>query len=384
MVTHEIPPAAGFFDRVLYVAAGRWAAGTPDEVMTGPRLSALYGTHIDVIRVHDRIIVVGGEDAAGHHHLPAGDHGRHAGHIRRAPARRPGAPMSIWFLLAQPFAQHALAAAALVAVTCGLIAPLVVIRGMSFAVHGTAELAFTGAAAGLLIANNPVAGALAGSLVVAVLISTLGASPRERDSAIGAILAFGMGIGVLLLGFYQGFATAATNILFGNIFGVSGSHLLILVIINLLVVAVMATWYRPLLFASVDPEAAEARGVPVGRLGLLFLIVLALTVTGAAQVVGTLLVLSLAITPAAAAQRLSASPLVVTALSVVFAVAAADGGLLASFGAVNIKASVFITSISFAIYLAARLAGPPLRDRRQRRRQTRHVQPADGGTKVLT
>jgi zinc/manganese transport system permease protein len=219
--------------------------------------------------------------------------------------------MSIWFLLAQPFAQHALIAAALVAVTCGLIAPLVVIRGMSFAVHGTAELAFTGAAAGLLMANNPVAGALAGSLVVAVLIATLGASPRDRDSAIGAILAFGMGIGVLLLGFYHGFATAATNILFGNIFGVSGSQLLILVVINLLVVAVIATWYRPLLFASVDPEAAEARGIPVARLGLLFLIVLALTVTGAAQVVGTLLVLSLAITPAAAAQRLSASPLLV-------------------------------------------------------------------------
>jgi zinc/manganese transport system permease protein len=282
--------------------------------------------------------------------------------------------MSIWFLLAQPFAQHALVAAALVAVTCGLIAPLVVIRGMSFAVHGTAELAFTGAAAGLLIANNPVAGALAGSLVVAVLIATLGASPRERDSAIGAILAFGMGIGVLLLGFYHGFATAATNILFGNIFGVSGGQLLILVIINLLVVVVMATWYRPLLFASVDPEAAEARGVPVARLGLLFLIVLALTVTGAAQVVGTLLVLSLAITPAAAAQRLSASPLVVAALSVVFAVIAADGGLLASFGATNIKASVFITSISFAIYLAARLAGPRLRDRRQRH----HARPPAG------
>ena len=96
---------------------------------------------------------------------------------------------------------------------------------MSFAVHGIAELAFTGAAAGLLVANNPVAGALAGFLAVAVLIATLGASARERDSAIGIILAFGMGIGVLLLGFYQGFATAATNILFGDIFGVSGSQL---------------------------------------------------------------------------------------------------------------------------------------------------------------
>ena len=94
-----------------------------------------------------------------------------------------------------------------------------------------------------------------------MLIATLGARPRERDSATGAILASGMGIGVLLLGFYQGFATAATNILIGDILGVSGSQLLILVIINLLVVAVMATWYRPLLSASVDPEAAEVRGV---------------------------------------------------------------------------------------------------------------------------
>ena len=283
--------------------------------------------------------------------------------------------MSIAFLLAQAFAQHALLAAALVAVSCGLIGPFVVTRGMSFAVHGTAELAFTGAAAGLVIADNPVAGALAGSLVVAALIATLGARPRERDSAIGTILAFGMGIGVLLLGFYRGFATAATNILFGNIFGVSGAQLLILVAIGVVVVAVMATWYRPLLFASIDPEAAEARGVPVRRLGLVFLVVLALTVTGAAQVVGTLLVLSLAITPAAAAQRLSASPLVVAALSVVFAVAAADGGLVASFGASNIKASVFITSVSFAIYLAARLAGPLLRDRCRRDRGTRRPQP---------
>ena len=286
--------------------------------------------------------------------------------------------MSIAFLLAQPFAQHALLAAALVAVSCGLISPFVVTRGMSFAVHGTAELAFTGAAAGLVVAGNPVAGALAGSLVVAALIATLGARPRERDSAIGAILAFGMGIGVLLLGFYRGFATAATNILFGNIFGVSGTQLLILVAIGVVVVAVMATWYRPLLFASVDPEAAEARGVPVRRLALMFLVVLALTVTGAAQVVGTLLVLSLAITPAAAAQRLSASPLVVAALSVVFAVTAADGGLLASFGASNVKASVFITSISFAIYLAARLVGPRLRDRRQHSREERRGQSQGG------
>ncbi|HLG68353.1 MAG TPA: metal ABC transporter permease [Acidimicrobiales bacterium] len=277
--------------------------------------------------------------------------------------------MSIGFYLAQPFAQHALLAATLVAVTGGLVSPFVVTRGMSFAVHGTAELAFTGAAAGLLVANNAVAGALVGSLVVAALIATLGSRPRERDSAIGAILAFGLGVGVLLLSYYHGFATAATNILFGNIFGVSGSQLLVLVGIGAAVAVVMGIWYRPLLFASIDPEVAEARGVPVHRLGLLFLLVLALTVTGAAQVVGTLLVLSLAITPAAAAQRLSANPLLVAALSVGFAVVAADGGLVASFEASNVKPSVFITAFSFAIYLLARLAGPALREKRGRRGQ---------------
>ena len=290
--------------------------------------------------------------------------------------------MGIGFLLSQPFAQHALAAAALVAVTGGLISPFVVTRGMAFAVHGTAELAFTGAAAGLLVANNPVLGALAGSLVVAALIATLGARPRERDSAIGAILAFGMGIGILLLGYYQGFATAATNILFGNIFGVSGSQLLILLAIGLIVVVVMGIWYRPLLFASIDPETAEARGVPVRRLGLMFLLVLALTVTGAAQVVGTLLVLSLAITPAAAAQRLSASPLVIGGLSVLFAVVAADGGLLVNFEVSNVKASVFITSLSFTIYLLARLAGPALRGRRHHHHEGHQLHHAAQGASL--
>lgn len=278
--------------------------------------------------------------------------------------------MDLGFFLQQPFAQHALLAAGLVAVTGGLIGPFVVTRGMAFAVHGTAELAFTGAAAGLLVGGNPVAGALVGSVLVAGLIALLGSRQRERDSAIGVILAFGLGVGVLLLSFYHGFATAATNILFGDIFGVSGTQLGVLVAIGLVVVFVMGVWYRPLLFASIDPDVAEARGVPVRRLGLVFLLVLALTVTGAAQVVGTLLVLSLAITPAAAALRLSANPMVVALLAVVFAVVAADGGLLASLQSSNIKASVFVTSFSFVIYVAARVIGPRVgRSNRDRTRQ---------------
>ena len=262
--------------------------------------------------------------------------------------------MDLAYYLSQPFVLHALLAASLVAVISGLIGPFVIMRGLSFAVHGTSELAFTGAAAGLLVDGNPIAGALAGSLVVAGLIGFLGVREKERDSSIGVILAFGLGLGVLLLSYYRGFATEATNILFGNIFGVSSGQLWLLVVIALVVTAVLLWTYRPLLFASVDPDVALARGLNVRLLGILFLFMLAITVTEAAQVVGTLLVLSLAITPAAAAQRLSVRPVTVTLLSIAFALLASDGGIVASLVSNTVKPSVFVTSISFAVYVIVR------------------------------
>ena len=262
--------------------------------------------------------------------------------------------MTLSDYLSEGFVQHALIAATLVAVTTGLIGPFVIIRDLAFAVHGTAELAFTGAAAGLVAANNPVLGALLGSVVVATAIGLLGNRERERNSAIGVILAFGMAVGVYLLSLYRGFATAATNILFGQIFGVSPGQITLLTAIAIGVLIAMVVLYRPLLFASVDPELAQARGVPTRLVGLLFVYLLALTVTEAAQIVGTLLVLSLAITPAAAASRLSARTPVVIAISIAFALIAADGGLLLSLLRSNVKASVFISAISFALYLLAR------------------------------
>jgi zinc/manganese transport system permease protein len=264
-----------------------------------------------------------------------------------------------------PFAQHALIAGTLIAVICGFIGPFVIARSMAFAVHGAAELSFTGAAAGLVIAGNPVAGALIGSVVVAGLIGVLGEKPRERDSAIGVVLAAGLGLGVLLLSHYQGFATAATNILFGNIFGVSISELLLLVILAVVVLVSMLVIYRPLLFSSVDPELAHARGVPTRVLGIIFLVLLAVTVTEAAQIVGTLLVLSLAITPAASAQRLAAAPLAVTGLSILFALVATDGGILMSLNGTTVPPTVFVTGLSFAIYLVARIVGPRIKTRRR-------------------
>lgn len=264
-----------------------------------------------------------------------------------------------------PFAQHALIAGTLIAIIAGLIGPFVIARQMAFAVHGAAELSFTGAAAGLVVAGNPVAGALLGSVVVAALFGMLGERPRERDSAIGVVLAAGLGLGVLLLSHYQGFSTAATNILFGNIFGVSVGELLLLVALAVVVLVAMTMIYRPLLFSSVDPELAKARGVPTRMLGLIFLVLLAVTVTETAQIVGTLLVLSLAITPAAAAQRLAASPLAVTGISVGIALIATDGGILLSLNGTTVPPTVFVTGLSFAMYLGARLIGPSLIRRRR-------------------
>lgn len=275
--------------------------------------------------------------------------------------------MGIGFYLQFPFAQHALEAAFLVAVSCGLIGPFVISRTMAFAVHGTSELAFTGAVGGLLVSNNPVTGALVGALVVAGLIGVFGQRASERDSTIGVILAAGLGLGVFLLEFYNGFASEALNILFGNIFGVSTSQILLLGTIAVAVAVVLLVIWRPLLFASVDPDVAQARGVRTGLLGIVFLFVLAITVTLGAQVVGTLLVLSLAITPAAAAQRLSANPLVVTVLSVAMAVVSADGGLLLGFQFPSVRPSVPIVAISFAFYVLARIVGPALAARRRSR-----------------
>ncbi len=274
--------------------------------------------------------------------------------------------MDLGSYLALPFAQHALIAGTLIAVTCGVLSPFVLIRQMAFAVHGAAELSFTGAAAGLVLFGDPVIGALCGSVVVAGLIGSLGDRPRERDSSIGVVLAGGLGLGVLLLSQYQGFASAATSILFGDIFAISSGQIWLLVVLAVLVLAGLSLLYRPLLFASVDPELASASGIPTRLLGIAFLLLLAVTVTEAAQVVGTLLVLSLAIIPGATAQRLATAPLAATAVSVGVALVATDGGLLLALNGTTVPPTVFVTGISVSAYVLARLVGPRLAARRAR------------------
>jgi zinc/manganese transport system permease protein len=257
-------------------------------------------------------------------------------------------------LLAEHFVHTALWAGGVVAVVSGAIGVFVVARGMSFAVHAISELGFTGAAGALVLGMDPVLGMLGGSLLVGLVLGVLSLRGRERDSAIGAVLAFGLGVGVLFLSLYQGYATEATNLLFGSIVGVSDTQLRNLAIVAGIVLAGLVVLYRPLFFSSVDPEIAAARGVPLRALSVAIFLLLALTSAEAIQVVGFLLVLTLVITPAAAAQRLTARPGLALLLSVGVALASTEGGILLSLEK-PWPTSFFISAISFAAYVAARI-----------------------------
>lgn len=257
-------------------------------------------------------------------------------------------------LLAQHFVHTALLAGVVVAAICGAIGIFVVTRGASFAVHAISELGFTGAAAALVAGIDPVIGMIGGSLSVGLALGFLSLRGRERDSAIGSVLAFGLGVGVLLLSLYQGYATEATNLLFGSIVGVSDSQLRNLAIVALIVALGLAVAYRPLLFSSVDPEVAQSRGVPLRVMSVMIFLLIALTTAEAIQVVGVLLVLTLVITPAAAAQRLTGRPGVALFLSIGIALVSTEGGILLSLEK-SWPTSFFIATISFAIYLIARV-----------------------------
>ncbi len=257
-------------------------------------------------------------------------------------------------LLGEHFVHTALLAGAVVAVISGAIGIFVVARGASFAVHAISELGFTGAAGALVLGIDVVVGMIVGSLAVGLVLGLLSLRGRERDSSIGAVLSFGLGVGVLFLFLYQGYATEATNLLFGSIVGVSAAQLRNLVIVAVIVGVGLVVLYRPLLFSSVDPDVAAARGVPLRALSVAMFLLLALTTAEAIQVVGVLLVLTLVITPAAAAQRLTVRPGLAIVLSIGIALVATEGGILLSL-AQPWPTSFFISSISFAAYLLARV-----------------------------
>ncbi|WP_369070381.1 metal ABC transporter permease [Kineococcus terrestris] len=236
----------------------------------------------------------------------------------------------------------------------GLVGVFVVSRDLPFAVHGISELSFAGGAAALLVGVDVVTGSLVGSLLAATLFGVLGARARDHNSAVGVLMPFGLGLGVLFLSLYEGRASNKFGLLTGQVVAVADVQLAALAGIAVVVLAALAVLWRPLLFASLDADVAQARGVPVGLLAPAFTLVLGLAVAMSVQVVGALLVLALLVTPAAAAVRVSSSPVVVPLLSVAFATTSMVGGTLVALGT-TIPISPFVTTISFLIYLVCRL-----------------------------
>jgi zinc/manganese transport system permease protein len=245
-------------------------------------------------------------------------------------------------------------AGAVLGVVCGLISAFVMMRDLPFAVHGISELSFAGAAAALLAGASVVAGSLLGSLVAALLIGVLGVRARERNAIIGVLMPFGLGLGVLFLALYHGRASNKFGLLIGQVASIDSPELSWLVGISVVVVAALLIMWRPLAFASLDADVAAARGVPVRLLSPVFMVVLGMVVAMSVQIVGALLVLSIVCTPAAAAYRVTASPVRATILSVVFATTATVGGILLALGSL-LPITPYITSVSFAIYVVCRI-----------------------------
>lgn len=261
-----------------------------------------------------------------------------------------------------PLVTGSIIAGLILGVVSGLIGPMIHARDLAFAVHGTSELSFAGASVALYFGASVTGGAVAGSLVAAVILGMLGVRAKERNASIGVMLPFGLGIGMLFLSLYDGRSSNKFGLLAGQIVAMESTQITTLAAVAALVTAVLAFIWRPLFFASVDPEVARARGVPMRTLSILFMVLLGLTTAMAVQLVGALLVLSLLITPTAAASKITVRPTMLVVWSILFAVVSAVGGILLSLGP-GLPISPYVTTVSFLIYLVCLIIGA-LRNRR--------------------
>ncbi|MEV8219854.1 metal ABC transporter permease [Microbacterium sp. NPDC077391] len=244
---------------------------------------------------------------------------------------------------------NSLIAGAVLGVVGGLIGVFVMQRDLAFAVHGVSELSFAGAAAALLFGGSVVVGSLSGALVAAILIGVLGAKARDRNSIVGVLMPFGLGLGILFLSLVDGRTANRFGLLTGQIVSVSSPDLGWLIGISAVVLVGLLLMWHPLRFDSLDAESAAARGVPVRAVSLTFMVLLGLIVAVSVHIIGALLVMALLVTPAAAAMRLSSGPVAVPLLASLFGFTAAVGGILLALAG-TLPVSPYITTISFLIY----------------------------------
>ncbi|MDA8195934.1 MAG: metal ABC transporter permease [Actinomycetota bacterium] len=257
-------------------------------------------------------------------------------------------------MLRYPFMRNAFIAGSAVAILAGVVGYFIVSRRSSFAAHALSHVGFAGAAGAVVVGLTPLEGLLGFTTVGAVVMGALGKRGELRDSQIGIVLSFMLGLGVLFISLYQGYASEAYSILFGQILGISNASVIFTVVSAVVLLIVMRIALNVLLFASFDEEVANSQGVPTRLISYAFLIVVAITVAVAVQIIGVLLIFSLLVTPAAAAIRVSGRPRVAIVASVVIALLITWVGLFIGFYQ-PYPVSFFITALGFVVYLATRV-----------------------------
>ncbi|MFM7063762.1 MAG: metal ABC transporter permease [Actinomycetes bacterium] len=258
-------------------------------------------------------------------------------------------------VLGEPFMRNAFAAGGLVAIAAGLLGYFVVVRQGEFAAHALGHIGFPGATGAVLLGVSPLLGLGVFCVVGAVVIGLLGTRANERATATGTVLAMATGLGILFASLATRTTSTVTNVLFGNLLAVTTGQLACFAAFTLVLALVLAVVGRPLMLASLVPEVAEAKGVPVRALGVLFLVLMGLLVTMAVQAVGTLLLFALVVTPPATALRLTARPALVALLSTGIGLLAVGAGLVLS-TMFNLPPSFFVVAVAFVVWAATLVA----------------------------
>jgi len=270
-------------------------------------------------------------------------------------------------MLSYQFMVSAFEVGGIVSVVAGVVGYFVILRRTAFSAHALSHIGFAGAAGAVVIGQLPIVGLVISCVSAGGVIGALGQRLRDRDTVIGIVLAFALGLGALFLALYSGGnAGLAVSILFGEILGVTSNQVGLTLVIGLVTLVLIAIMYRPLLFSSVDEDVAQARGVPVQALSIAFVMTVGLAVAVSVQVVGVLLIFTLVVTPAAIAERVCRSPLQALVVGVLIALASTWIGLFIAYFT-PYPVSFFITAISFAAYLVVRVAQSVLASRRRAR-----------------
>lgn len=258
-------------------------------------------------------------------------------------------------ILQADFMRNALIGGTLVALVSGIVGYFVVVRRDAFAAHALAHIGFPGATFAVLVGIPVTLGLALFCVSGGLAIGALGRRVANRDISTGTVLALATGLGVLFASLATENTRTVTNVLFGNLLAVSHGQLLTFAAFAAVLLVAFGLAGRPLLFASIDPQVAEAKGVPIRLLGVIFTVLLALAVTMAVPVVGTLLLFALVVTPAASALAITARPAMTLTLATVFSAGAVWLGLIVAV-MFNLPPSFCIVSVAFLIWVVTMAA----------------------------